>query len=317
METIDWTEENHFSREGDFLYKLNGGKTGIIVMGIESHPDSLEIPAVIAGLPVTAIGEGAFQNNTWLREVRLPETVTTLHEFAFDGCDHLENLNLPDCLRRIEMCALGLTSLRTVNVPAGTEFIGHYAFAQSPWLEEVALPDGLLEMETNPFAGCPRLARIQLKLDHPVFRLRDGLLWDHQRHITICLLPGLRIRECAIPEGIETVGAFTFSENHTLRGVTMPESVRIIEDFTFTDCDQLRSVSLPANLEKIETGAIMGCRRLKALELPPNLKEIEDAAFSGCPFLTLLVRRGSPSWKICRERSFPYRCIPHKAQRSR
>ena len=312
MECLNWEEEKNYPREGDFLYQLNEDQDGIILMGSNSQNAVLEIPAVIAGLPVTAIGEGAFQNNTWLREVHLPDTITVLQEFAFDGCEQLDRINLPDGLQRIEMCALGGTRLTSVSVPVGTVFLGNYAFAGSDFLEEVLLSDHLQDMETNPFTDCPHLSRIHLSPDHPVFRLQDGLLFDQQRQITICLIPGFRTLACTVPEGVETIGAFTFLKHPSLRMVNLPESVRIIEDFSFSYCEQLRSIRLPAGLQVIEMAAMIDCRHLKQLCLPPNLQEIGDIAFAGCTFLTLHVRRGSASWKICRERGLPYRCSPRR-----
>src|ERR1017187_5903079 len=55
---------------------------------------AVSIPAAINGLPVTGIGDGAFEVNLspYLTSVTIPGSVATIGSDAFDGCTGMTNL---------------------------------------------------------------------------------------------------------------------------------------------------------------------------------------------------------------------------------
>ena len=56
------------------------GDDGYIVAGKDDSLSSLQIPAYVNGLPVTAVAAGAFTKDSSLREVVLPDTVREVGE---------------------------------------------------------------------------------------------------------------------------------------------------------------------------------------------------------------------------------------------
>lgn len=80
----------------------------------------LALPGEVGGLPMTRIGDGAFRNCHWLKEVAIPDGVTAIGDEAFAGCNGLEELTLPDSVESIGAGALaGCSGLRILHVPAG------------------------------------------------------------------------------------------------------------------------------------------------------------------------------------------------------
>ena len=55
----------------------------------------VEIPELIAGLPVTAIVRKAFLSKKNLRRIWLPDTLEEIGDWAFAYCDHLSEITLP------------------------------------------------------------------------------------------------------------------------------------------------------------------------------------------------------------------------------
>ena len=47
------------------------------------------VPSTLGGCPVTAIGQKAFQNHNYLSSVTLPDSVTTIGNYAFSSCPNL------------------------------------------------------------------------------------------------------------------------------------------------------------------------------------------------------------------------------------
>lgn len=54
---------------------------------------TINIPDTICGLTVTAIGEGAFEDNTCVETVYIPDTITVIGARAFKGCSNLKSMN--------------------------------------------------------------------------------------------------------------------------------------------------------------------------------------------------------------------------------
>ena len=54
---------------------------------------SVVIPETVEGMTVTAIGESAFEGNTSLASIDLPDTVTVIGKRAFAGCTSLSVMN--------------------------------------------------------------------------------------------------------------------------------------------------------------------------------------------------------------------------------
>ena len=77
-------------------FTLNEDGTGYILTDCDETAESyLEIPSEYEGLPVTAIGDNAFQNCAGLINVIIPEGVTGIGAGAFQYCSNLKNITIP------------------------------------------------------------------------------------------------------------------------------------------------------------------------------------------------------------------------------
>ena len=65
-------------------YELSDDGTAYTVVGVGSTGDTnIVIPATYNGLPVTSIGSGAFSGCRSLTSVTIPDSVTSIGEYAF------------------------------------------------------------------------------------------------------------------------------------------------------------------------------------------------------------------------------------------
>lgn len=96
-----------------------------------------------ASLPgVSTLPEETFYGCTSLRNVILPESITTINSNTFYGCESLESIILPKCVSTIESGAFyGCTSLAEVVFPSGAEDMG---------------------VRTDAFTNCPNLKSIKI-----------------------------------------------------------------------------------------------------------------------------------------------------------
>ena len=64
----------------------------IVITRYAGEDEIVEVPAEIAGKPVTAIGVGAFQFNEDVKKIVLPNTIKAVKADAFMKCRNLETI---------------------------------------------------------------------------------------------------------------------------------------------------------------------------------------------------------------------------------
>ncbi|HML47162.1 MAG TPA: leucine-rich repeat domain-containing protein, partial [Clostridia bacterium] len=119
-----------------------------------------DIPAEIQGVPVTAIGEGAFYNNSTVRLLNIPEGVVSIGNEAFASSSVLW-FTLPSTLKTIGDHAFDSVFVDTLDLPEGLESIGKGAFYWSN-LSVIVVPEGIVELPEEAFASCYWLEEVYL-----------------------------------------------------------------------------------------------------------------------------------------------------------
>ena len=110
-----------------FTYTDNDDGT-LTITGYTGEDAEFDIPDVISGKTVTAIGDGAFRSNTVLTQVTLPDTLKVVGAGAFDGCSGMRRPYLPFGLLEIRDRAFYGCSGYSLSLPRTLTFIGDDAF---------------------------------------------------------------------------------------------------------------------------------------------------------------------------------------------
>jgi hypothetical protein len=103
----------------DFRVKMNETETSrtISIIGYAGATRNITIPALINNIPVSVIGEGAFQSMSGITSVSLSPGVTTIESGAFSGCSALTSLFIPATVTSIGDSAFsGCSSLMAIEV---------------------------------------------------------------------------------------------------------------------------------------------------------------------------------------------------------
>lgn len=128
----------------------------ILIIGYEGSGGNIAIPSTLNGLPVKAIGESAFQNNTSITKVSFPDTLTSIGSYAFAGAIALK-----------EVAVYGTNSIQIFSVSGTDELgmtIGKNAFEGCRELTSVVIPEGIVAIEEDVFSDCPALEEIYIPL---------------------------------------------------------------------------------------------------------------------------------------------------------
>ena len=112
---------------------------------------------------LTGIGAYAFDGSSGLNSVNLVEGITEIPAYAFRNCISLNVLTLPRTLERVGNSAFyGCRGLRLINMDDNLQAIGSYAFYGCSGLVSLVLNTGLTTISDNAFAACTNLTAVEI-----------------------------------------------------------------------------------------------------------------------------------------------------------
>jgi hypothetical protein len=119
----------------------------------------VRIPAGIDGIPVTSIGNSAFDGCNSLTSVSIPSSVTSIGNSAFDGCSSLTSISIPPGVTSIGDWAFSFCSnLTSISIPSSVTSIGSYAFSFCSSLTSISIPSGVTSIGSSAFRSCSSLS---------------------------------------------------------------------------------------------------------------------------------------------------------------
>lgn len=163
------------------------------------------IPKTINGMPVISIGELAFAESKF-SEIILPDSLIAIMDHAFDECENLTHIDLPN----------------------GLMYIGEMAFSGSG-LKYISFPDNLREISVACCSCC-------LNLDY----VKIG---NKIEKIDIYAFEATNINRIVIPENVKYISGQAFSPN--IIGSQPVVECAFLGDKTDIECDeQFRNVKM-------------------------------------------------------------------------
>jgi hypothetical protein len=191
-----------------FTYAINNG--AISITGYAGAGGVAVVPEVMFGLPVTSIGEAAFQRNypgsitignnvtnigasafagcRWLVSVSIGTNVVSIGRHAFSYCYSLASAEIPDSVTEIGESAFDdCIGLNHVTIGNGAAAIAPSTFAYCENLATVVLGESIAFIGTNAFWGCSSLAGVYFRGNAPTVD-SSAFYWDN--NATMYYLPG-------------------------------------------------------------------------------------------------------------------------------
>ena len=216
-----------------YAYKVNADGETVTITKVLGPVDSannglydIEIPTELGGCTVTGLGEYSFsgylsaaqsnepyQFGRNIHSVTIPQSVTSIGDYAFSHCEKMDSLTINDATTSIGSWAFDeCYKLTTLSLGKNITTIGDYAFLDCHTLDNVTIPPSVTSIGKSAFYRCYALTTLSLG------------------------------------ENIEKIGSYAFAECGHLTNVTIPEKVKTIEPYTFGWCTSLKYITLPAGL---------------------------------------------------------------------
>ncbi len=147
--------------EGNVVYDSRNGCNAIIK--INSNALIVGCSTTIIPDSVTSIGEYAFDSCSELISIILPDRVTSIGNYAFYKCSNLISVTLPDSMTGIGYGAFrDCSSLTSIDIPEGVTSIRNYTFDGCSSLTTVTLPESVTSIGDYAFYGCKSLASVNI-----------------------------------------------------------------------------------------------------------------------------------------------------------
>lgn len=179
-----------------------------------------------------------------LKTVILTAKFTTIPDYAFQGCDYIEKIIIPDTVVSIGQAAFGgCSSLTQITIPENVTGIGSSAFSNSG-ITNIVIPDGVSSLEST-FVGCTNLTTVE------------------------------------IPDSVTSMGYRTFANCSNLVEIKLPPNITYLSG-TFDGCINLKRVVIPNRVKQIASNTFRNCSSLKSITIPDKVTSIGENSFYGC-----------------------------------
>lgn len=248
---------------------------------------------------VTEIGPYAFNGLSGLMNVTIPNSVINIGYCAFSRCTGLTGVIMPDSLMDIGGDAFDdCRGLISVAIPNSVTNIGRGAFSGTG-LTSVRMPNSVANIENNVFTGCRNLSEVILSdsvksIGYAAFSscssLTDVTIPNSVTNIGDWAFYGCSsLTRIAIPDCVTNIGYHAFSGCSSLKNVIMPKCIKILDVDVFAGCSSLVEVTIPDGVITIGTGAFRNCKGLKSVTIPSGVLNVWGEAFYECSGLTNVV----------------------------
>ena len=219
---------------------------------------------------VTEIKADAFKNNTNIKSVVIPDTVTTIGESVFGGCTNLESITLPFCgttptggyFYHIFGGTYGAipASLKKVTITGG----GHVGFDQCSNLETILVPNAT-DIRYNSFNGCTSLETLAI----PVIGITGASNQMEKVFGAIFGTTSTVSAGGAQPAGTTTMqytnGTYDFWYKIPVSLKTVIFTGTTIPGYAFNKCINIKSIVIPASVTSIGAHAFESCAALDTI----------------------------------------------------
>ena len=239
---------------------------------------------------VTTVGEYAFWQCKTLQSISIPHSVTTIGPWAFCHCSALVSIDIPNSVTTIGKQAFDwCSSLQSVSLPNSVTTIEDCAFSCCSALKSITIPGSVTTMGRVVFQDCSALENIMVDDNNQHYKSIDGVLFNKDATTLVSYPHGKPQSSYSIPRSVTTIGKDAFWQCERLHTVNIPNSVTLIEEGAFTRCFNLQSIAIPNSVTAIQPYTFSLCTALQTVYIPGSVTSIGDGSFLHCNSLKEII----------------------------
>ena len=248
------SEDDYAGTAGSGRPKSESDVIGDVFASYSGNADTVTVPA-----GVNTVGSRAFYKNENVKDVKLPNSIKDIGEFAF-----------------------ARSGLESITLPRGTKNIDYAAFYKCPNLNDVNIPESVDSIALGAFDGTPFLEGWKQNGSGDFLVVGDGVLLSYKGSE----------KKVVIPEDIKHIGPAAFEGNSAIESVVVPGWVEDIGEEAFSDCNNLKELILNEGLKNISDRAFKNSA-LPTVVIPDSVEGIGLSAFDNGGTLRSIVIKGN------------------------
>lgn len=215
------------------------------------------LPSTINSWPVTKIGEDAFQDNTTITSVTIPDSVTEIGSNAFAGCTNLTSVNYEGDWSNLTIQS-GNPAVEDAAKDAANEQLFDFEFI---------LNNTAVIVTNYRCKGTAADVTIPSRYKgKPVTAINNAAF------------PNSAVTSVTIPDSVTSIPDAAFVNCSQLTNISIPNSVTYIGFSAFDGCASLKSITLPSSLRTIGNSAFAGCPSSMTVTYPGSKTQWDDIA---------------------------------------
>ncbi|ONI46883.1 hypothetical protein AN642_00425, partial [Epulopiscium sp. SCG-B10WGA-EpuloA2] len=205
------------------------------IIAAEKTITTADIPDTIHGIAVERILNSAFEGNTNLTEITLPNSITSMPSLG--GCENLGQVTLPTSVTIIEdIVFASCNNVSTIN------YKGTYSQWSSISKSEINIPAGanIVCIDTTGLDTWINVAGIEG--GKVLFNNTTGMIVDVEPTVTVANIP-----ETINNVDVKSIGYKAFSDCNNLTTLTISETAQnltTIGNYAFYNCSSLSTIEL-------------------------------------------------------------------------
>lgn len=230
-----------------------------------------------------------FMQQTTLKAIVYPETVTTIGNAALLGCTSLERFDILPTVTEIKSNAFsGCTSITSLTIPENITEIGSYIFKGCTSLVSVELNAQITQLTSSLFRDCTALENIQFnsttleEICDQAFagtNLKKIVLPTTIKKLSGHSFAGCQVEEIILNEGLEVIDQSVFTNCAELKRIEFPSTLQTIKDCDISLCASLEYLKYNSMPEKINSNLGRTIQALKTIEIGEGVTKISDEFF--------------------------------------